>query len=170
MKLSLNIGLLFLCFFSYSFTVGSDENLNEMRVSFFSVAGDLKAAQKVYDSGLKNQKESIVYKAYLGTLQAMLAGNQSNPISKLSWFNKGKAIIEKAIETDSNNPEIRFLRLSIQLKAPGFLFYYSEIDSDKKNVIDNIKYFETIGIAKEVKLFLIENGNLTIEEVNKLKK
>ena len=23
----------------------------------------------------------------------MLAGNQSNPLSKLSWFNKGKAIV-----------------------------------------------------------------------------
>jgi hypothetical protein len=38
--------------------------------------------------------------------------------------------IELAIKNEPNNPEIRFIRLSIQKKAPKFLGYHSHIEAD----------------------------------------
>lgn len=160
--------LIFLCFILSSFKTFNKDDLSNLRKDFFEINGDLTIAQEIYDESLKTQKQSAVFMAYLGTLQAMLAGNKSNPFSKLSWFNKGKATIENAIKQEPNNPEIRFLRLSVQLKTPSFLFYYGDIDVDKKIVINQNEYFKRIGIQKEVNQFLIENAELTKEEKTRL--
>lgn len=162
-----------LCFviicFVLSFSANSTDSLVNIRKSFFEIKGDLSKAEELYNNGLKVENKSVVFIAYIGTLKAMLASNRSNPFSKLSWFNKGTAIIEEAVKKDFNNPEIHFLRLSIQLKSPSFLFYYGDVETDKAMVIKNLSYFKSIGIVKEVKLFLIENGNLNEEELNQIK-
>lgn len=159
---------LYICAMLFTSVVFGGYDINMLRKDFFTINEDLTKAQNVYEQGLKEENKSVVYLGYLGALQAMLAANQSNPFSKLSWFNKGKAVMEKAIEKLPDNPELRFLRLSIQLKAPSFLFYYNDIDEDKKIVIDNIASFNNLNIIKYVKLFLIENASLSPEEKEKL--
>ncbi len=74
---------------------------------------------------------------YLGALQTIWATHTFNPIEKLSTFNKGKKNIEKAINIDKTNIELRFLRLSIQKNCPKFLNYYYHIDEDEKMVKKN---------------------------------
>lgn len=71
-----------------------------------------------------------VYMAYLGAFQAIWAKHVFNPIEKLETFRKGKKNIESAIEASSPNVEIRALRLSIQVNAPKFLGYSSNIEED----------------------------------------
>jgi hypothetical protein len=170
MKFKHSLFIIPLYFFLSSFLIIKGETLTSLRDSFFVINEDLNKAQEIYDRALKSESKSVVFKAYIGALQAMLASNQINPFSKLTWFNKGKSTIEKALKISPDNPEIHFLRLSIQLKAPSFLFYYSDVEADKAYVIDHINYFKLLGTLDKVKLFLIENGSLTIEEINKLKK
>lgn len=60
-----------------------------------------------------------------------MAKHYLNPISKLKTFNNGKKILESAIEKDKLNPELKFLRLSIQENSPSFLGYHNNIKEDK---------------------------------------
>lgn len=53
-----------------------------------------------------------------------------NPISKLKTFNEGKKNLESAIKKEPYNPEIRFIRLSIQKNIPSFLGYKENIEND----------------------------------------
>lgn len=142
--------------------------LDKLRHAFLNLGGDSKQALPVYHAFLKQKKSDAVTKAYIGTLESILADQQGNPFSKLSWFNKGKKKIEEAVNESPKNPEIRFLRLSVQANAPSFLFYNSNIEEDKKIVIDNLDYFEKIGTKKEIISFLKTNVELTNEELQKI--
>jgi hypothetical protein len=75
----------------------------------------------------------------------MYAEVVSNVSDKLQFFNSGKSIIEKSIARDSYNPELRFLRFSVQEKAPRMLGYSSNLEEDA----DLIYYALTNGYANK---------------------
>ena len=67
------------------------------------------------------------------TKQALLymAKHVFNPFSKMSYFKKGKRILETAIKADEKNIELSFLRFNAQTHIPSFLGYNESIESDK---------------------------------------
>ena len=77
--------------------------------------------------------------AYKGIGKTMLADHMLLPTTKLSYFNSGKADLEKAIKKEPKNIEFRYLRLLIQLNAPFFLNYNDQIDNADMNSNNNIE-------------------------------
>ena len=75
---------------------------------------------------------------YVGVVETMLAEEVFWPIEKLDYFNRGKKKIERAIDKDKDDPELRYLRLLVQLNAPKFLSYDKSIESDLNFFINNI--------------------------------
>src|SRR4051812_28711448 len=61
--------------------------------------------------------------AYLAAAEMASAQYKINPLSKLSAFNSGKKMLEGAVNSDSINVEIRYIRYTIQNNAPSFLGY-----------------------------------------------
>ncbi|MCO5949859.1 hypothetical protein [Mucilaginibacter flavidus] len=76
---------------------------------------------------------------YKGANEMIQAKYALNPIVKLTKFNKGKALLIKAIGRDTLNLEMRFIRYSIQSNLPAFLNYNDELDADKRFLVDNTK-------------------------------
>jgi hypothetical protein len=75
---------------------------------------------------------------YIGGLY--IARSKHAPLaSKISAFKTGTSMLETAINEKTNNLELLFLRLTIQLNLPGFLNYNDNIESDKKFVFNNYK-------------------------------
>jgi hypothetical protein len=68
--------------------------------------------------------------AFQGALLMKKAGLVKGPFKKLKLFKQGHSSLEAALEKNSNDPEIRFLRLMIQENAPGILNYNDDIKSD----------------------------------------
>lgn len=75
---------------------------------------------------------------YKASATMMLAKYTFNPILKLSYFKKGKQMLENAIHTDTGNIELRFLRFAIQTNIPFFLGYHGFIESDKKLLLKSL--------------------------------
>ena len=69
---------------------------------------------------------------YKGMAAFMLCNYSYNPYNKLKYFNEGKNLLDKAIAINPANSELRFLRYTIQLNAPSFLGYNSNLNDDKK--------------------------------------
>ena len=82
--------------------------------------------------------ENPIIEAYVGVSETMLAEEAFWPIEKWNYFNRGQAKIEQAIDKDQENPELRYLRLLVQLNAPSFLSYNENIESDLDFYISNI--------------------------------
>ena len=89
-----------------------------------------------------------------------------NPFTKYSWFNQGKALLEKTIRLDKNVENV-YLRLIVQLNIPSFLGYTTEIKSDTEFILLNI---EKANIPEEIKKYILKNLiNTGEKEIESLK-
>ena len=72
----------------------------------------------------------------------------NNPIEKLIYFNKGKELLEDAINQDPKSVELKFLRYSIQQNLPKFLLYHDNIEKDLNFVNRKIKSIKDKKVQK----------------------
>jgi hypothetical protein len=104
------------------------------RASFYKVieAGDLEAVNKelhVLDGLIFLEKD-----AFVGALTMKKAGFPAPAGKKMNLFKAGHKKLENAIQKDTANAELRFLRLIIQEHAPGFLGYRKDIERDRSYI------------------------------------
>lgn len=135
----------------------------------YSEAATKKESFKEFKSILeKNTDNTTTLNGYRGCSLMIEANYLNNPISKLNYFNKGKEILEKSINKDSENVELRFLRFTIQSKAPSILGYSSEIKNDKKFLLKNWTKISDLTLKNNVILFLKNSDQLTETEKKQL--
>jgi len=78
-----------------------------------------------------NEQNNALLQGYKASATMMMARHTWNPFSKLARFRDGKRMLAKAVEADTQNAELRFLRLAVQLKTPPFLGYRDYVNADK---------------------------------------
>ncbi len=128
-------------------------DLEYMRLNYDKAVSDKELCSRLIEE-LETVKDNPVYLAYLGAMQTIWANHTRNPISKLRTFNRGKKNIENAVALNSDEIEIRFIRLSVQKNAPSFLGYYKQIRADEA-YIDKHKHV----IASPSLLRLVNKSN-----------
>lgn len=95
-----------------------------------------------------------LFLGYKGGATMLMAKYAINPFNKFSYFTKGRNMLEKAIEADEKNVELRFLRYSIQTNVPSILGYKDHLTKDKiflKNSVSSVKDRE---LKKIITLYL----------------
>lgn len=127
-----------LCMLYGSVCNAQSMDLETVRVNYEKAVSDKKICQAMIEA-LGTDTENAVHRAYLGGFQTIWAKHNSNPISKLQTFRKGKRNIEDAVMSEPDNVEIRLLRLSVQSNCPSFLGYKKNIEEDKKFILSNTK-------------------------------
>ncbi|RCU43022.1 hypothetical protein EIZ47_06140 [Chryseobacterium lacus] len=108
-----------------------ETDLPQLRKNYTKVVEDKKLCDRLIQT-LEKQNNSATQVAYLGALQTIWAKHTPNPVSKLSTFRRGKNNLEKAVKSEPNNIEIRFLRHSVQKNIPKFLGYSEHIEEDRR--------------------------------------
>ena len=97
--------------------------------------------------------KDYVLSGYQGVYYIMKCNFIKNPFSKITYFNKGKKVLETCIKKNPNSIELRALRYSIQNQAPSFLLYNQNtkedlafINKNKKNIkeLSLLEYINTI--------------------------
>jgi len=122
----------FLIIFSNSYYTANDQSINSIRLKFHNST----SSEKVCKDLIKqlepfNEKNNPLFLGYKGGATMLMATHVINPFSKLSYFKKGRIILEKAIQADKNNVELRFLRYTVQTNVPSFLGYSSHLEKDR---------------------------------------
>ena len=106
------------------------------------------------------EKENPVLSGYKGTATMMMANYVFSPFTKISYFKRGKSILEKAIMADQNNAELRFLRYSVQTNIPFFLGYKGQVNSDEKLLLSAISTMQEQDLRLMVTKYLRKTGAL----------
>lgn len=168
------IFFVFLSILGGSFTIAFSQNISyeDVRTLFLASLEDEKRSAELYNllHPIKISDQNAVLYAYKGSSRAMMARLVILPVTKHKYFSEGKALIEKAVKLEPSNPEIRFLRLMIQLHVPAFLKYDNR-DEDKQFLIS---YFKNNppkkGTYEEKMVALIrEYGTLSADQKQQLK-
>ena len=107
--------------------------IDEVRSLYEKAVTDESACNKLIEIlSPYNEENNPLYAGYKASAIMMMAKHVFNPFSKLSYFKKGKSILEKSIKADEKNIELRFLRFNAQTHIPSFLGYDDNIETDKK--------------------------------------
>lgn len=119
-------------FLQLNICLAQPPELNNVRALFEKASVEEKACKKIL-SLLQPYDENAnpVLAGYKASATMIMAKHVVNPFSKLSYFRKGKTILEKSIQANKTNVELRFLRLAIQSNIPAFLGYKNNMSSDK---------------------------------------
>lgn len=145
-------------------TVPSSEML-KLRELYYKASADKDESERFYTYLKTNPGiNSNVFTAYAGMSYMIKAKYSWNPYNKLSFFNTGKDKLEEAIEKDSYNPELRFLRFCIQTNAPGFLAYSSKIKEDKAMLIVCYPLLKDDDLKARIKEYVADCKYFTQEE------
>ncbi len=129
---------IFVLFISFTSTLTVNAQLDYMRTLYFGASND-EGIKKYYNTAVVTPEQSPVIKAYKGVAIAMYAGVASGVDEKFSYFGKGKKLIEEAIQGDFYNPEIRFLRLTVQAEVPWIVGYSGDISADAGIIINALQ-------------------------------
>lgn len=135
-----------------------DPSISEVRSLYKRAATEENACYRLMDL-LKpyNEDNNPLLLGYKGGVTMVLAKHIFNPIKKLTYFQQGKDLLQKAIEADENNIELRFLRYTIQTNAPAFLGYDNQIVKDKEFLWRSIEQLEDKMLRKQIISYLTQS-------------
>lgn len=112
--------------------------LEKARSLYRKAAEEEKAARQLLELTENKDVSEPEMLGYKGAGNMMMAKHVGNPFKKMSYFNKGKENFSEAIEADSQNLELRFLRFAVQAEAPAFLGYRDNLEEDKLLLIKGV--------------------------------
>ena len=149
-----------------SFKIGRID-MKEVRNLYHQAAGNENCCQKLIDisTGFNTNPVLLGYEAS-GTM--LMAKHVFNPFTKMSYFKKGKEMLEKAIATDNNNIELRFLRFAAQTNMPSFLGYSNHIESDKNYIVSSFPRIKDENLKSFMLPVLMQSKYLTSKEKQQL--
>lgn len=130
------ITLLFICCHGYAYP--EPINMNKVRSLFKEAATDEKACKAMLAILEKVDENKPLLLGYKASATMMMANYVGSPFSKLSYFKKGKQMLELAVGKDKRDVELRLLRYLVQKSAPSFLGYHSHLEEDKAFISNNI--------------------------------
>ena len=91
--------------------------------------------------------------SYLGICTGMEAQYADGMWAKYKLAAKSKSHLNRAVDRDPKDTELRFLRFTFEYYLPGFLLMSSHMNTDLKMVFANIGF---LGDAPEVKKVVLE--------------
>jgi len=87
------------------------------------------------------------------------------PFSKLSWFDKGRSLIEQAVQKDPCCIEVRFLRLCVQSHAPSLLDYKGDIEADRQWICTKWAAAPDADLQQKLKKYMLRYGHCNRAQV-----
>jgi hypothetical protein len=157
------IGLNFLFLLAFSLTsIAQEVQCQRLFIS----AQTEPAKQEFYNYCANLSNRNNTQQAYFGVATAMYAELVSNPADKLSYFSRGKDLLEKAIANDYWNEELRFLRYTVQDKAPWMLQYHDKLSEDSYYIYQSLstgKLNKTKAYWKIVIQFMVQSTNISTD-------
>ena len=143
-----------LVFFFATMIYGQD--LSDFRLLLQKGENSEKATKTLITSSQDafNKTKKPIFEAFFAVGNFFMAKHAVNPLSKYSYFNKGKKALDNAVSKDPNNLEIRFMRYISQEQTPAFLGYNKDLKNDKTFILAEYKKSKDEDLNKRIKMHL----------------
>ena len=141
---------------------GHNKDLKHLRDLYYKAAVN-KNNVELFTNFLASSPdvEKTVLSGYMGICYMIRANHSWNPCTKLSFFTKGKNLLDGAIIKDSFNIELRFLRFCVQTNAPGFLRYSQMIGADKAVILCGYSLSKDKDLKDRITNYLVNSNYCT---------
>lgn len=174
MKLKILILFLLIITVNSAMAQLSNKEIAILKTNLVKAVESSALTDSVYQKLIKLPNKTALLTAYIGTLEALKAKHSWNPYNKIKYVKVSLKTMQKAINMDKEDMEIRFMRFSIEHYTPAFLGFSKDLAIDRKEIV---KHYQSnnFGLAdealiKNVAKFMIDSGRCTNEEIKIFKK
>jgi len=144
-----------------------------LRRHYELAAADKAAGEKFYKLLADYKDRDALVLGYKAAAEAIRARDASM-FNKLTYVQDAARTFEQAVGLDPQNPEIRFLRFSVESNLPAFLGLSKHIDEDKGMLLNAALSHPGSGLDAEafrtVRDFLVERGHVSDGDAQRLSK
>ncbi|MBD2722627.1 hypothetical protein IC234_10880 [Hymenobacter sp. BT189] len=152
-------------------SVASPYHPSVLRRHYEQAAADKAAGEKFYKLLADYKDRDALVLGYKGAAEAIRARDASM-FNKLTYVQDAARTFEQAVSLDPRNPEIRFLRFSVESNLPAFLGLSKHIDEDKEMLLNAALSHPKSGLDAEafrtVRSFLVDRGHVSDEQAQRL--
>lgn len=149
-------------------------NIDEIRKTFQFAVESSTITDKLSADLKKITKPDPLTLAYIASVEALKAKHSWNPFSKNEYMKSFEKKMNDAVNRMPDNMEIRYLRYNIQFNVPSYLGFSSNLEEDRKRIIDlflNKKFASTNKkLITEVYTFLVQSKSVSSDEKLKMEK
>ncbi|MGZ3862713.1 MAG: hypothetical protein ACXVPN_15145 [Bacteroidia bacterium] len=116
-----------------------------------------------------NEQSPPLLMGFRAMCYMVLCKHTLNFFNRLSYFNKGKNLLETSLQKEPNNPELIFFRFSVQTHVPALLGYSGSIKSDKDFLINYLRETSAtknkdVDLYNNIKQYLLQCDRCTSKE------
>ena len=144
-----------------------------LRRHYELAAADKAAGEKFYKLLADYKDRDALVLGYKAAAEAIRARDASM-FNKLTYVQDAAKTFEQAVGLDPQNPEIRFLRFSVESNLPAFLGLSKHVDQDKEMLLSAAFNHPGSGLDSEafrtVRNFLVERGHVSEGDAQRLNK
>lgn len=144
-----------------------------LRRHYEQAATDKAAGEKFYQLLADYKDRDALVLGYKAAAEAIRARDASM-FNKLTYVQDAARTFEQAVSLDPKNPEIRFLRFSVESNLPAFLGLSKHVDEDKELLLNAALSYPRSGFDAEafrtVRNFLVDRGHVSEEQAQRLSK
>ena len=144
-----------------------------LRRHYELAAADKAAGEKFYKLLADYKDRDALVLGYKAAAEAIRARDASM-FNKLTYVQDAAKTFEQAVGLDPQNPEIRFLRFSVESNLPAFLGLSKHVDEDKEMLLNAALSHPNSGLDAEsfrtVRSFLVGRGHVSDGEAERLNK
>lgn len=142
-----------------------------LRRHYELAAADKTAGEKFYKLLADYNDRDALVLGYKAAAEAIRARDASM-FNKLSYVQDASRTFEQAVGLDPQNPEIRFLRFSVESNLPAFLGLSKHVEEDKGLLLTAALSHPKSGLDAEafrtVRDFLVGRGHVSDEQAQRL--
>ena len=142
-----------------------------LRRHYELAAADKTAGEKFYQLLANYQERNALVLGYKGAAEAIRARDASM-FNKLTYVQDAARTFEQAVSLDPQNPEIRFLRFSVESNLPAFLGLSKHVDEDKELLLSAALAHPKSGLDSEafrtMRDFLVARGHVSDADAQRL--
>lgn len=149
--------------------MGINVQVKNLRTAYFKAAEDAKhlpTLKKAIDT--YTTKDHYFY-CYTSAYNSLLSRYAKGIGKKMEWFNQCKKDLDQSFKI-SDSFDARFIRFCIQHNTPRILGYKTQLDIDKKYIMQNLQQIPGSEYKNNVKAFLKSCDFLTEQEKTQVEK
>lgn len=164
----------FLMLFIMNIGITYAHTIDEIRKTFQLAINNSNITEKLSSDLKKISKPDALTQAYIASLEALKAKHAWNPFTKHQYMKSFGDMMNNAVNRMPENMEIRYLRYNIQYNVPSYLGYSSNLEEDRKFIVNSFlkKNFSTTNkkLITEVYTFMVSSNSVSPEEKIKMEK
>ncbi len=155
----------------FSFVMPPPYDPTQLRRHYEAAAADKTAGEKFYQLLADYHDQDALVLAYKAAAQAIRARDASM-FNKLTYVQDAARTFAQAVALAPGQPEIRFLRFSVESNLPAFLGLSQHLDEDKALLLSSALAYPNSGLDAEafrtVRSFLVARGHVSSADAARL--